>query len=87
MTKTYLEFTFFKVILRFGILNFGHWDLFVICYLGFVICTSHKLPPLLRKNKHELNSNSSIPQFEIRNSKFEIFPPCTVNSSQKFHGQ
>ncbi|CAB1078462.1 hypothetical protein D1AOALGA4SA_6201 [Olavius algarvensis Delta 1 endosymbiont] len=41
MTKT-LELSIFtnlndKTIDRFRILNFGHWDLFVIWSLGFVI--------------------------------------------------
>ena len=36
MTKS-VGCSFFKVIDRFGILNFGHWNLFDIWYLCFVI--------------------------------------------------
>ena len=32
-----LEGLFFKIVYRFGILYFGHCDLFVICHLLFVI--------------------------------------------------
>jgi hypothetical protein len=48
MTQTYLEF-FLKMMLGF------------VCYLGFVICNFHQLPPLYIKNEDDLNSNSSIP--------------------------
>ena len=55
MIQTYLEFSFSKMMCRFGILNFGH------CYL-FVICNFHQLLFLDIKNEEELN-----PQFAIRN--------------------
>jgi len=37
MTKIYLELSYFKMMQMFGILNFGHCDLFVIWVLLFVI--------------------------------------------------
>ena len=38
MTKTIMIDAFFDILNMFGILNFGHCDLFEICDLLFEIC-------------------------------------------------
>jgi len=58
MTQTYLEFFFYDDV---GVWNFEFRSLEFVCYLGFVICNFHQLPPLYIKNEDEFNSNSSIP--------------------------
>ena len=41
--------------------NFEFRSLLFVCYLGFVICNFHQLPPLHSTNENESSSNSSIP--------------------------
>ena len=90
MTKHIYNFLFKDDV---NVWNFEFRSLGFVCYLGFVICNFHRLPPLHSKNKDELNSHFeiySLPAascplpaifcsmpFQIRNSKL---PKCFVPS-------
>ena len=64
--------------------NFEFRSLLFVCYLSFVICNLHQLPPLHIKNEDELNPKSKICNLQ---SKIHPLRYASSHSLQDFLNQ